>query len=180
MWRRVMRPATAAIATPRATRGRPARLGAAVCAGVLAFGLYGLSGTAAAKSQPTVSIGKVKGLGKVLVDSKNHTLYSLVNNHQPVACTGACLDMFVPLTIKPGSKPKAGKGVSGLGVVAGGTQVTENNFPLFLFQGDKALRAKGEGLTSSGGTWQAAKVTGSSSGGKKSGGSSSGGGGVSF
>src|SRR2546422_896636 len=78
------------------TRGRLARLGAAVCAAVLAFAIYGMSDTAAAKSQPTVSIAKVKGLGNVLVDSKQHTLYSLVNNQQPVACTGACLDMFVP------------------------------------------------------------------------------------
>ena len=143
--------------------------------------MYGMSGTAAAKSQPTVSIGTVKGLGKVLVDSKKHTLYSLVNNHRPVACTGACLDTFVPLTVKPGSKPTAGKGVKGLGVVAGGNQVTENDFPLFLFSGDKALQAKGAGMTSSGGTWHVVKVTGSSSGGKKKGGDSNAGtGGVSF
>jgi predicted lipoprotein with Yx(FWY)xxD motif len=157
-------------------------LGAAVCASVLAFGIYGLSGTAEAKSKPTVSIGTAKGHGAVLVDAKKQTLYTLVNNHQPVACTGPCLDMgFLPLTIQPGSQPTAGKGVSGLGVVAGGTQVTENSFPLFVFSGDKAHQAKGDGMTSSGGTWHVPKVTGSSSGGKKKGGgSNSGTGGVSF
>src|SRR5262245_26802242 len=98
MWRR------AAPSMPRATHGRPARWGAAACAGVLVFGIFALSGTATAKSQPTVSVGKVKGLGKILVDAKNHTLYSLVNNQRPVACTGECLGMFVPLTVKAGTK----------------------------------------------------------------------------
>ena len=139
--------------------------------------MYGMSGTAAASPQPTVSVGTVKGLGKVLVDSKNHTLYSLVNNHKPVACTGACLGVWVPLTIKSGSKPTAGKGVKGLSVVKG--QVAENGFPLFLFSGDKAHEASGEGMRSSGGTWHAVKVTASSSGGKKKGGNA-GTGGVSF
>ena len=152
---RILRRATSVLPTRHVTRGRWARLGAAIFAGVLAFGIHGMSGAAEAKSKPTVSIGNVKDR-KVLVDSKNRTLYTLVNNHQSVACTGACLEMgFVPLTIEPGSKPTAGKGVSGLGVVAGGTQVTENKFPLFLFSGDKAHQANGEGMTISGGTWRA-------------------------
>ena len=108
---------------------------------LLALGTAGLSGTAAAKSQPTVSVGRVNGIGTVLVDSNNHTLYTLVNNHQSVECTGTCLTMgFVPLTVQPGSKPTTGKGVKGLGPVAGGTQVTENGFPLFLFSTDKPHR----------------------------------------
>jgi hypothetical protein len=50
-----------------------------------------------------------------------------------------------------GSQPTAGKGVKGLGVVAGGTQVTENDFPLFLFPGDQqANDANGQGMKSSG------------------------------
>jgi len=173
--------ADAVRARPNTTRRLPARFGATICVGMLALGIYGLSGTAAAKSQPTVSIAKVKGLGNVLVDSQKHTLYSLVNNHQAVPCTGACLDMFVPLTITAGSKPTAGKGVRGLGVVPGGTQVTDNGFPLFLFRSEQALQANGEGMMSAGGTWQAPRVTHSNSGGKKSSGGSNGGtGGVSF
>lgn len=158
-------------------------LAALALSGLLALSgglMYGMSGTAAAKSQPTVSISTVKGLGKVLVDSKSRTLYSLVNNHRPVACTGACLDVWLPLTVKPGSKPTAGKGVSGLGVVKG-NQVAEHGFPLFLFSGDKVHEANGQGMTSSGGTWQAVKVTASSSGSKKKGGGGNAGtGGVSF
>jgi predicted lipoprotein with Yx(FWY)xxD motif len=155
-------------------------LSAFVCAGVLAFGLSGMSGATAASSKPTVSLGTVKGIGPVLVDAKNHTLYTLVNNHENVACAGACLDMgFVPLTITAGSKPHAGKGVHGLGVTADGAQVTENGFPLFLFSGDKPHQANGQGMTSSGGTWHVPKVSASSSGGKKKNGSA-GTGGVSF
>lgn len=151
-----------------------------MCAGVLAFGLLGMP-TASAAQKPTVSIGTVKGLGAVLVNSKNHTLYTHVNNHQAVPCTGACLDAgFVPLTIKAGSKPTAGKGVKGLGVTADGTQVTEDGYPLFLFSSDKPHQANGVGMTSSGGTWQAPKVTLSSPGGKKNSGGSAGTGGVSF
>jgi predicted lipoprotein with Yx(FWY)xxD motif len=150
---------------------------------VLAFGLLGLSGlsaTAVAKERPTVSVGKVKGIGHVLVDSKGHTLYTLVDNHQSVECTGACLAMgFVPLTIEAGTKPTAGKGVKGLGVAAGGTQVTENGFPLFVFSTDKPHQAKGQGLTSSGGTWHAPTVKVAKSK-PKGGGGNAGTGGVSF
>src|SRR5262249_31922905 len=136
---------------------------------------------AGAQSEPTASVGKVKGVGKALVDAENHPIYSLVNNHQPVACTGACLAEFVPLSVEAGAQPTAGKGVKGLGLVAGGTQVTENGFPLFVFPGDTPHRAKGEGMTSSGGTWHVVKVTGKS-GGKKGGGGggNAGTGGVSF
>jgi predicted lipoprotein with Yx(FWY)xxD motif len=173
-----MQRTTSALLTRR-ERGRRARVMAVVCAGVLAFGLYGLSGTAEAKEQPTVSVGKVKGVGNVLVDSSKHTLYTLVNNHQPVDCTGACLTMgFVPLTIKSGTKPTAGKGVKGLGVAAGGTQVTENGFPLFLFSTDKVHQAQGQGMMSSGGTWHAPTVKVAKS--KKGGGGNAGTGGVSF
>jgi predicted lipoprotein with Yx(FWY)xxD motif len=142
------------------TRACTARICAATCAATLAFGLSGFSGSAVAKTQPTVSVGTVKGIGKVLVDANKHTLYTLVNNHQPVDCTGACLNMgFVPLTIQQGTKPTAGKGVKGLGVDAAGTQVTENGFPLFLYSADQPHQAKGQGMTSSGGTWHAPTVT---------------------
>jgi predicted lipoprotein with Yx(FWY)xxD motif len=157
----------------------------ALSGGLLAESAAGASTPApsAARSQPTVSIATVKGLGKVLVDSKKHALYSLVKSHRPVPCTGTCLDVWTPLTVKAGSKPTAGKGVKGLGVVvvAGANQVTENGFPLYLFTGDKALQAQGAGLTTSGATWHVVKVTGSRSGGtskKKS--SNAGTGGVSF
>ena len=169
-------------ATPpmdRRARRRTARLGSFVFAGALAFGIAALPGTAGAKSEATVSVGNVKGVGKALVDANGHPIYSLVNNHQPVPCTGTCLDDFMPLTVAAGTQPTAGKGVKGLSVVAGGTQVMENNFPLFVFPGDKPHRAGGQGMTSSGGTWHVVQVTGAS-GAKKGGGGNAGTGGVSF
>jgi len=158
-----------------------ARLAVVVSAGALAFGVFGLWGAASAQSEPTVSVGTAKGIGKVLVDANGHPLYSLVKKHQPVQCTGSCLDEFTPLTVVPGTQPTAGKGVKGLGVATGGTQVTENDFPLFLFPGDAPRQANGQGMTSAGGTWQVVKVTGKS-GGKKGGGGggNAGTGGVSF
>jgi len=159
---------------------RAVRLWALASIGVLALGMAATSGTAAAKEQPTVSIAKVKGVGKALVSSDQHTLYTLVDNHQNVDCTGACLTMgFAPLTVAQGSKPVAGKGVKGLGVVPGGTQVTVNGYPLYVFTADKPHQANGQGMTSSGGTWHTPKVT-SSSGSGNQGGSNAGTGGVSF
>jgi predicted lipoprotein with Yx(FWY)xxD motif len=163
--------------------GFATRVSAVVCTGLLGAGLSGLAGTAGAQSEPTVSIGKVKGIGKVLVDANGRPLYSLVNKHKPVPCTGSCLDEFSPLTVAAGSQPTAGKGVKGLGLVAGGTQVTENDYPLFLFPGDAAANeANGQGMKSSGGTWHVVKVTGKSGGGKSGGdgGGNAGTGGVSF
>jgi predicted lipoprotein with Yx(FWY)xxD motif len=148
-----------------------------MCTAILAFAIAG-SGAAVAKDKPTVSIAKLKGVGTVLVDAKNHTLYTFVDNGQNVDCTGDCLTMgFQPLMIKQGTKPTAGKGVKGLGVVASG-QVTENGFPLFVFTTDKAHQANGQGLTSGNGTWHVPTVKAPKS--NNQGGSNAGTGGVSF
>jgi len=165
--------------TESAARWRSAQLAAAACAVVLAFTFFGLSGTAVAKSQPTVSVAKLKGVGNVLVDAKGHTLYTFVNNDQPVDCSGACLNMgFAPYTIAAGTKPVAGKGVKGLGLVPGGTQVTENGFPLFVFSSDKPHQANGQGMMGTGGTWHVPTVAAAKH--KSTGGSNAGTGGVSF
>jgi len=165
----------------RRTSGPPRalRLWALVAIGVLTFGMVAMSGTAVAKEQPTVSLGTVKGIGKVLVDADDHTLYTLVNNHANVDCTGSCLNMgFVPLTVSQGTKPTAGKGVKGIGLVAGGNQVTVNGFPLFVFSSDKPHQANGQGMTSAGATWHTPTVKAAKS--KPQGGSNAGTGGVSF
>src|SRR5262245_34017370 len=164
--------------TTRAMPIRSLRVLTAATAVMLAFALVGLSDVAAAK-EATVSVGTVKGVGKALVDAKNHTLYTFVNNGEAMDCTGACLNMgFEPLTVKKGTKPTAGKGVKGLGVVAGGNQVTENGFPLFVFTTDKPHQANGQGLTSGAGTWHVPTVKAPKS--SDDGGSNAGTGGVSF
>src|SRR5258705_8648711 len=121
------------------------RTAVVVCAGALALGAFGLGSTPAfaKSSKPTVSAAKVAAVGTVLVDSKNKTLYTLTNNGQAVDCTGQCPTFWPPLTVKAGSKPKAGKGVSGLGATSTG-QVTQGGLPLYRFSGDtKAGQANG-------------------------------------
>jgi predicted lipoprotein with Yx(FWY)xxD motif len=104
-------------------------------------------------------------LGTILVDSESRTLYTLTNNGKAVACTGSCTGIWPPLMLAAGQTSVIpGKGVTGLGTTetSGGSQVTLNDVPLYRFSGDtNAGQANGEGITSFGGTWHAAKVGGS-------------------
>jgi predicted lipoprotein with Yx(FWY)xxD motif len=123
------------------------------------------STTANGPTGATVSTAINSKLGTILVDSAGRTLYTLTNNGTAVACTGGCLTAWPPLLLAGGeTSVMGGKGVTGLATTsaAGGTQVTENGLPLFHFSGDtNAGDANGEGITSFGGTWHAAKAGGS-------------------
>jgi predicted lipoprotein with Yx(FWY)xxD motif len=137
---------------------------AAVCCGALALSAYGLGDTAAfaKQSKATVAAAKVTGVGTVLVDAKGRTLYTLTNAGQAVPCTGQCAVAWPPLLVKAASAPKGGRGVTGLGTVLGGQQVTVNALPLHRFAGDtKAGQASGEGISSFGGVWHVVKGAGS-------------------
>src|SRR5712691_1547631 len=58
-------------------------------------------------------------LGRVLVDDKAITLYTLTSAGRPVACTGQCATVWPPLLLPSGmATPTAAAGVTGLGVVA--------------------------------------------------------------
>jgi predicted lipoprotein with Yx(FWY)xxD motif len=135
------------------------RTAVVLCAGALVLSAYGLGSTPAfAKSKPTVSATKVTGVGTVLVDSKGKTLYTLTNAGQAVDCTGQCPTFWPPYLVKTGSKPKGGKGVTGLGTTATG-QVTQKGVPLYRYSGDsKAGQANGEGISSFGGIWHVVKT----------------------
>lgn len=147
------------------------------CAGAVALSAYGLVGAPAfgaskSSSTPKVTIKtrKVSGVGTVLVDAKGRTLYTLTNAGQAVACTGSCVAIWPPLLVTAGSTPKGAKGVTGLGLVPGGQQVTAARLPLYRFSGDsKAGQTNGEGISSFGGVWHVVKVagTGSSTGGSR-------------
>ena len=81
-----------------------------------------------------------------------------------IVCTGSCASIWPPLLLPSGvSAPKAGSGVdaSKFGTIDrpdGGTQVTYAGMPLYLFTGDTAGQATGQGfegffaVTASGGT----------------------------
>lgn len=139
---------------------------AVACCAALALGAYGLGNTAAfaKQSKVTVAAARVSGVGSVLVDAKGKTLYTLTNAGQAVPCTGQCATFWPPLLVKTGSTPKGGRGVTGLGTVPGGQQVTEKALPLYRFAGDaKAGQASGEGVSSFGGIWHVVKAAGTGS-----------------
>jgi predicted lipoprotein with Yx(FWY)xxD motif len=123
------------------------------CVGALALGTVGVGGTAAsASSTPTVSVAKVKGVGKVLVDSKGMTLYTLTDAGKAVDCTGKCATFWPPLVTS--GTPKGSKGVTGLGTVLVTRQVTADGLPLYRYSGYwKKGQANGEGISSYGGVW---------------------------
>ena len=152
---------------PRWTTRQSLAAVAVVCAAVT-LSAYGLGATAAfAKSRkPTVKVATATAVGSVLVDAKAKTLYTLTNDGKAVPCTGQCAALWPPLLTTAGSKPKGGPGVTGLGTVPGGRQVTHTGTPLYRYSGDtRAGQANGEGLSDFGGVWHVVKVAGARGGG---------------
>jgi predicted lipoprotein with Yx(FWY)xxD motif len=116
--------------------------------------------TATTNGSVTVSTGKVKGLGTVLVDSKGRTLYMFVPDKQKrVTCTGSCAAAWPPLKVAKGEKIVAVKGartalVGSDANPSGGRVVTYAKWPLYTYVGDqKAGQATGQALNLNGGLW---------------------------
>jgi predicted lipoprotein with Yx(FWY)xxD motif len=142
-------------------------------------GFTALSGSDAiassTKSKATVAALKVKGVGKVLVDSDRMTLYTLTNGGQAIACTGQCATLWPPLTVTAGSQPKVAKGVKAIGTTSTGNQVTSGGLPLYRYSGDsKSGQANGDGLTTFGGVWHVVSPSGAAPSASGSGSASSG------
>ena len=122
---------------------------------------------------PAVATRSVSGIGTVLTASNGFTLYHLTTEkHGQIKCTASCRSTWPPLLTTEGA-PAAPAGVSGtFGTIHrpdGGTQVTFDGMPLYMYSGDTAAgQASGQGI---GGVWFA--VTTSSTGSSPS--SSSGG-----
>ncbi len=181
------------------TRSRPMTFlaGAAVIplAALAVAGCGGGGGGASAATAPpkttngapaTVGVAKT-GLGKILVDSRGHTLYLFQKDSGTTsACTGACASAWPPL--RATGKPVVGAGLTASKVGTtprsdGKPQVTYNGHPLYGFQMDKKPGdTNGQGLTAFGASWFALtaagnQVTGQSS---NSGGTSNSGGGLGY
>jgi predicted lipoprotein with Yx(FWY)xxD motif len=115
-----------------------------VVSALLLLGLVLLTGCApqnAAPAEATVSIRQIPGVGPVLVDMDDSTLY--VTDEEwggGVRCTGACALTWPPLTVLRGSTPTAGEGVPGtlatIDRADGLVQVTYDGRPLYLFSLD--------------------------------------------
>jgi len=104
----------------------------------------------------------VGGLGNVLIDGQNMTLYLFVpdNRSGKSACYGKCAQAWPPLLLPEGTKePIEGAGVDSslLGTTRrndGTTQITYNKWPLYLWVGDtQPGDATGQGINNQGGLW---------------------------
>src|SRR5882757_8422180 len=109
-----------------------------------------------ASGQPaTAGLATVGSLGKILVDSKGHTLYLFQPDTARMSkCSGACALSWPPL--HAAGKPSAGAGLnaSQLTTIArsdGTQQVTYNGHPLYTFVKDQRPgQATGQGLSAFG------------------------------
>ena len=143
----------------------------------------GDGGVATAGSADTVSVQKVSGVGRVLVDQSGKPIYtSDVEASGKIVCDGTCTAFWKPVTAA-GGKPSAGAGAGKLGVIKrpdGTTQVTASGRPLYTFSEDSPGKSTGDGFTDdfSGHhfTWHVVRSGGKTSGGASGGTSQSGGG----
>jgi predicted lipoprotein with Yx(FWY)xxD motif len=167
-------------------RGHAIR-GAVVLVLLVAAGVAAMMALAARSSstKATVDLDKTSPVGAVLVASNGRTLYRYTVDGKGVnRCSKdpACNPYWPPLTVKGGTKPTAGSGVSSnlLGTIAaahGLQQVTYAGYPLYYFSGDKkAGQVNGQGF---GKKWYVVSTTGAlvkhASSASKSGSSSGGG-----
>jgi predicted lipoprotein with Yx(FWY)xxD motif len=141
--------------------------------------LHPTTSNAAHARGPIVSTASTS-LGRVLVDSRGHTLYLFgKDKNAKSACTGMCASFWPPLIAA--GKPRAAGGVrsSLLGTTKradGRMQVTYNHHPLYTFVKDtKKGQTNGEGVNAFGGKWDAVSTAGTLVA-KKSSGSGGGGG----
>jgi predicted lipoprotein with Yx(FWY)xxD motif len=109
-----------------------------------------------------VRTGTVGGLGKVLIDGQNMTLYLFVpdNRSGKSTCYGTCAQAWPPLLLPAGTKePIEGAGIDSslLGTTRrnnGTTQITYDKWPLYLWVGDtQPGEATGQGINNQGGLW---------------------------
>ncbi|MGW0964725.1 COG4315 family predicted lipoprotein [Streptomyces sp. NPDC002516] len=122
-----------------------------------AHGVQAAPSATSTSSSATVST-KSGPLGKILVNSKGHTLYLFQSDTtNKSTCNGDCAKAWPPL--KAQGKPTAGGGVNSklLSTITrsdGSKQVTYNGHPLYTFTEDtKAGQTNGQGLDAFGAKW---------------------------
>ena len=151
---------------PSTRRRSLALLGVASLVAVPVAGCGGGSGGSPASgssARPTsgepvmISVAS-SGVGDVLTDSDNRTVYLFKKDTGTQStCFGACAHNWPP--VRADAKPTAGSGANAslIGTVRrsdGGSQVTYNSHPLYLFVGDNAPGAtNGQGIKAFGAAW---------------------------
>jgi predicted lipoprotein with Yx(FWY)xxD motif len=129
----------------------------------------GASASPTATTTPTgqpATVGVAStGLGQILVDSRDRTLYLFQKDTGTTStCTGACATSWPPL--RATGQPPVGSGANAalLGTTPrsdGGPQITYNGHPVYLFFKDqKPGDTNGEGVNAFGASWFALSPTG--------------------
>jgi predicted lipoprotein with Yx(FWY)xxD motif len=135
---------------------------ATLAAGI--FLLHAPTGHAARAGHTVVSTAKTS-LGRVLVNSRGHTLYLFAKDRNgKSACSGQCAKFWPPLIASGKPGVAAGAKASLIGTIKradGRRQVTYNHHPLYTFVKDtKAHQTNGEGLNAFGAEWYALSAAG--------------------
>ena len=145
---------------------RPWLIGAAALA-TLAAGILLLhaSATHAAPASSTVVSTAKTGLGRILVNSRGHTLYLFGKDRNgKSACSGQCATFWPPLIANGKTRVAGGAKASLIGSIKradGRRQVTYNHHPLYTFVKDtKKGQTRGEQLSAFGGVWYAVSPAG--------------------
>jgi predicted lipoprotein with Yx(FWY)xxD motif len=121
-------------------------------------------GDAAQEQGPVVSTASSK-LGRILVNSRGHTLYLFGKDRNgKSACSGKCAAFWPPLIASGKPRAAAGAKASLLGTVRradGRMQVTYKRHPLYTFAKDtKKGQTNGEELNAFGAEWYAVSPAG--------------------
>jgi predicted lipoprotein with Yx(FWY)xxD motif len=119
----------------------------------------------AAPAKATVVSTASTSLGRVLVDSRGHTLYMFgKDKNGKSACTGQCATFWPPLIASGKTHAAAGVKASLLGTTKrtdGRQQVTYKKHPLYTFVKDtKKGQTNGQGVNAFGGVWHPVSPTG--------------------
>jgi predicted lipoprotein with Yx(FWY)xxD motif len=132
----------------------------------------GSTGTTAATSTSAASGGTAiatehTGLGTVLVAGPKHLTVYLweADKGSTSACSGACAQVWPPVTTTGAPKAEGGAVAADLGTTAragGVKQVTYNGHPLYWYTGDsQAGETTGQGSTGFGAAWYVMSPSGS-------------------
>lgn len=125
--------------------------------------------TPATSAATTIDTAKNPDLGTILVDSKGNTLYLFKKDKGgKSSCYGACAVAWPPVATTGDAKAGSGVQASLLGTTTrtdGSTQVTYNDWPLYLYQGDsKPGDTNGNDFSQFGAQWYAVTPAGDQAG----------------
>jgi len=145
----------------------PWLIAAAAALAALAAAIYLLNPpkTEAAGTASTVVSTSTSHLGRILVNSRGHTLYLFGKDRNgKSACSGKCVTFWPPLIANGKPRVAGGAKASLIGTTKradGRLQVTYNHHPLYTFVNDKQKgQTNGEGFNAFGAKWYAVSPAG--------------------